>query len=599
MKQLFTLTMLCGALASQAQNISVTELGRYTDGREGACEITAYNAATKRIFITNAATDSIDIVDINDPAMPVALGGVDVTLYGGGINSIADLNNGYFAAAIEDTVKQDSGKIVFFNTNGTYVSHVKVGALPDMITMTKDGNKVLVANEGEPDADYVVDPEGSVSIIDISGGVTNLTQAHVTHINFTNAPTTIPGALKKPNTTWAVDLEPEYITTNSTSTIAAVVCQENNAVILIDLVNNSVLAYKGLGFKDHSLAGNGFDASNEDNGINIQNWNVKGAYQPDAITSFEIGGNTYFATANEGDARDYDGYSSEVRIKDLTLDPTAFPNAATLQSDAELGRLKTFTADMIGDTDGDGDVDELYSYGARSFSIWDATGSLVWDSGDAFEKYIEANHAAFFNCNDGKASKSDSRSDDKGPEPEAVTIGQIGTKTFAFIGLERQGGIMIYDVSVPTAPVFETFIHSFNTTTGVMTDIAPEGLVFVPASESHTNTNLLIASHEVSGTTTIYQINDLFSNINVVDGKNMDVRLYPNPTNDIINVEVTNNTTIDLTYTVTNMVGQVVLTGILNRSVASLNLVELPKGVYNLSLYNEAQLIKTERIVKF
>ena len=265
------------------------------------------------------------------------------------------------------------------------------------------------------------------------------------------------------------------------------------------------------------MPGNGFDASNQDNGINIQNWPVKGAYQPDAIDYYSVNNTSYLVTANEGDARDYDGYSAEVRMDDLTFDPTAFPNAATLQTNDNLGRLKTFTEDVIGDTDGDGDVDELYAYGARSFSIWDQDGNLVWDSGDDFEQYIAANHPTFFNCNDGLASEMDDRSDDKGPEPEAVTVGQIGNSYYAFIGLERQGGVMVYDVTDPTTPSFVNFIQTYDTTSGTMTDIAPEGLVFVPADESHNGENLLIVSSEVSGTVAIYELQDCISSTVVTD----------------------------------------------------------------------------------
>ena len=600
MKHLLLFSILILSTVAYAQNISVTQLGRYTDGRDAACEISAYNAATKRLFTTNAASYSIDIFDINNPATPTKIGGVDVSNYGGGVNSVVNLGNDYFAAAIEDTVKQDSGKVVFFDTDGTYITHVMAGALPDMITVSPDGQKILVANEGEPNDDYTVDPEGSITIIDISGGIANVTSSDVTHLNFNAAPTSIPGGLKKPGTTWAVDLEPEYIAINESSTVALVVCQENNVAIIVNLLNNSIVAYTGLGFKDHSVAGNGFDASNEDNGINIQNWNVKGVYQPDAIASFDANNATYFISANEGDARDYDGYSSETRIKDLVLDSATFAGMPNIQDDAMLGRLKTFTADMIGDTDNDGDVDELYSYGARSFSIWDQTGALVWDSGDAIEQYMAANHPSFFNCNSGLASKSDSRSDDKGAEPEAVTIGKIGNRIYAFIGLERQGGVLVYEVSNPSAPTFETFIHNFDTAMGTMVDISPEGLIFVPASESHTGTNLLIVSHEFSGTTTIYEIGDLLSNVNVLE-EATNVRIYPNPASDYINIEIDQSKAEVLQYVITNAVGQTVLTGSMNDSSLSLNISNLAKGVYGITLFNkeQSQLIKTTTIVKY
>lgn len=579
-----------------AQNLSATFVGRYTDGRDGACEISAYDATSQQLVTTNSAVDSIDLIDISMPSSPSKIGALAVSTYGGGVNSVVNLNNGYFAAAFEAPVKQDSGNISFFDWSGNFITSVKVGALPDMITVSPDGSKLLVACEGEPNDDYTIDPEGQIGIIDLNVGVSNLSQSDVTLLSFGNAPATIAGALKKPNTTWAADLEPEYIAVNQASTLAAVACQENNVLILVDLSADTILEYKGLGFKDHSTVGNGLDASNRDNGINIQNWAVKGAYQPDAIATYMVSGATYFVSANEGDARDYTGYSSETRIKDLVLDATAFPNAATLQGDATLGRLKTFTADMIGDTDGDGDVDELYSYGARSFSIWDANGNLVWDSGDDFEQYIAANYSSFFNCNDGLASEQDNRSDDKGPEPEAVTIGTIGNRSYAFIALERQGGIMVYDVSNPNSPNFELFINSYDVVNGTMIDIAPEGLVFVPATASHTGKNMLIVSNEVSGTTTIYEITDLLSNIAFVPSKSWSV--YPNPAQELLTINWKENQLIDVEYRLVNTVGQEVLSGTITTDQTVLSVQDLPAGVYHLQVMQAQQFQFVEKIIK-
>ena len=269
MKQLLPLSLLFLAQTIFAQTLSVSELGRYTDGNDGACEISAYDATTEQIFTTNSVMDAIDIVDVSNSTMPTLLSTIDITPYGGGINSVINLENGYIAAAIEDTIKQNPGKVVFFEANGgAYAGDITVGALPDMLVMTPDGNKILVANEGEPDDDYLIDPEGSISVINISNGIGSAT---VSTIDFSSAGT-ISGGLQKPNTTWAEDLEPEYIAVNDASTLAVVVCQENNVFVFIDLTTNTVQSYKGLGFKDHSIAGNGLDISNDDNGVNIGTW---------------------------------------------------------------------------------------------------------------------------------------------------------------------------------------------------------------------------------------------------------------------------------------------------------------------------------------
>jgi hypothetical protein len=571
------LLLLSGIISiSQAQKLTIQELGRYTDGRDAACEISTYHAASKQVFTTNAASGKIDRIDLSNPNQPELASSIDISAYGGGVNSVVMVPGGYLAAAIEADVKQENGKIVFFNSSGNYVTQITVGALPDMVTVTEDGKKILVANEGEPNDEYTVDAPGSVSIIDISNGIEGLTDSDVTNLTFENAPSYIAGSLRKPGTPYAIDLEPEYIACNKASTLAAVICQESNVFVFVDLTNNSIVNYKGLGFKDHSLPGNGFDASNKDDAINIQNWNVKGVYQPDAIASYTVNSKTYFLSANEGDGRDYDGYSSEIRIKDLTIDENNYTSDDL--SDDKLGRLKSFTPDVIGDSDNDGKTESIYSYGARSFSIWDSTGNLVWDSGDDFEQYIAANHSSFFNCDDGLADEKDGRSDDKGPEPEAITVGEIGNKYFAFIGLERQGGIMIYDITNPNQPVFENYIHTLQSD-GTMIDIAPEGLLFISAEESHTGKNMLIVSNEVSGTTTFYEVNETIISVNETAASSFS--FFPNPAQDVLTIK-TNNGGKALVQNATT--GQTVRTFTLNDTTETINIKTLEAGTYVLTI---------------
>ena len=599
MKKSLLLLSCTISIAASAQQISVTELGRYTDGRTTASEIATYDSSSKKIFVTNAVTDSIDIIDVTNPATPNRVGGIDISPYGSGVNSVVALKNGYIAAAIEATVLQDSGKIVFFTTAGAFAKQVTVGALPDMVTVTKDGKKVLVAGEGEPNSAYTNDPKGTIGIIDISGGIATLTQANVKLLTFDAAPASIPGTLHKPLTPWANDLEPEYIAVNETSTVAVVGCQEANLFVFVDLTADTIKSYKGLGFKDYNAAGNGIDASDKDSKINIKNYPVKGVYMPDAIASYTVAGNTYFVTANEGDGRDYSAYVNEARVKSLKLDATAFPDAATLQQDSVIGRLKVITKDVIGDTDGDGDVDELYSFGARSFTIWDQSGNLVWDSKNDFEKYFEKNHPTFFNCNEGKASAKDDRSDDKGPEPEAVATGKIGSKYYAFVGLERQGGIMIYDVTVPSAPVFETYINPYKAD-GTSTDAGVEGLVFVPAASSHTGKNLLIASHEVSGTTTIFQINDLIpSAIEEIKTMSNDFIIYPNPSQNKVTLSM-KFAVNDATVKVYNTIGQIVQSVIMNAQDMEMDINSLSNGVYFITITdkNGDKIVAPKRLLK-
>ncbi|NQU22054.1 MAG: bifunctional metallophosphatase/5'-nucleotidase, partial [Candidatus Nealsonbacteria bacterium] len=313
----------------------------------------------------------------------------------------------------------------------------------------------------------------------------------------------------------AEDVEPEYIAVSSDSLTAWVALQENNALAILDLTSGEFTSIEALGFKDHLLPGNELDASNKDDAVNIANWPVKGMYQPDGIAVYEADGETYVVTANEGDARDYDGFSEEARVKDLLLGGPIFAQFGRkdLQANENLGRLKVTTAAPSDQRGNNGCYHELYSYGTRSFSIFTAGGELVFDSGSDFETIMadpdRGGTAGFFNSSN-EESEFDARSDDKGPEPEAVVLGEIDGQTIAFVGLERQGGVMIYDITDPTAPVFQSYVNNRNfdadPETAEALDLGPEGLKFIPAGKSPSGNPLLVTANEISGTTTIFEI---------------------------------------------------------------------------------------------
>ncbi len=494
--------LIVGALNAPANAFSLTPIGTFATGifDESAAEIPAYDPISKSLFVTNGDSDQIDVIDLANPNSPTLKFSIPL---GGGVNSVAYSNN-IIAAAVEADMAQDPGFVKFFSTDGTFLNQVQVGALPDMLTFTPDGAKLLVANEGEPNDDYDNDPEGSVSIINISDF--SVTTAGFGKFNGTALDESI--RIFGPGATVAQDLEPEYITVSEDSKTAWVSLQENNAFGILDIVNGEFTELVGLGFKDHSLPGNGLDPSDRDGGANIGNFeNLFGLYQPDAIASYLVGDATYIVSANEGDARDYDGFQEEERIKDLILDPDAFPNADDLQEDEKLGRLTV--TNTLGDTDNDGDFDELYAFGSRSFSIWDEDGNLVFDSGDDFERITADLFPNNFNANNDE-NNFDSRSDNKGPEPEGITIGKIGDRTYAFIGLERIGGVMVYDISDPLNPIFEGYSNNrdFNgdPEAGTAGDLGPEGLLFIGSGDSPNGNPLLVVTNEVSGSTTIYSI---------------------------------------------------------------------------------------------
>ena len=300
-----------------------------------------------------------------------------------------------------------------------------------------------------------------------------------------------------PGQSASMDFEPEYIALAADDGTAFVSLQENNALAVIDLTGPySVRQLIALGSKDHGLLENALDPSNRDGGIHIAAWPVKGLFMPDGIAAYDPGlGRSFVLTANEGDARDED-----VRIGDVTLDETVFPDAATLQQDENLGRLNISSID--GNTDGDAAFEALYSYGARSFSIWDLTNGVYSDSNDDIARVTAQQTPTYFNANDGDPAEFDNRSDDKGAEPEAVIVGQLNGRYYAFVGLERAGGgVMVFDVTNPALPRFQSY------TPGAPDgDIALEGMVLIPAAESPSGDPLLATANEVSGTLAIYSL---------------------------------------------------------------------------------------------
>jgi Ca2+-binding RTX toxin-like protein len=581
-------------------------------------------------------------------------------------------------AIADDLWNQNQGEVQFFNAaTGAFLGKETVGNLPDMVTFSPDGTKVLTANEGEPNEDYSFDPEGSISIIDLTNGVEN---AQIQEATFTNINAQIEDLKAEgvrifgPHATVAQDLEPEYVTFSGDGQKAWVTLQENNAIAVVDIATATVESIKPLGFKDHSLPNNSLDVSDRDGGINIANWPIFGIYEPDTIASYTVDGQTYYVTANEGDARvrpsddgilagqdEGDIYNEEIRVGNASyiLDPVAFPQGAELKLSENLGRLTVtntlgqsdravFVSELSGDQEftpvettatgsslawiddngflqinltisnldfgnlngtplteitsdnvtllhihqgvrganggvvwnilGDSDTeitiaedgtatitsvwqentipktnqgedttfyfnvhtsgnpsgeirgqlmgevayDEIYAFGGRSFTIWDSNGNLVYDSGNDFEQITAAQFPSLFNSQ-GQTDNFDTRSDNKGPEPEGVTVGTIDGRTYAFVGLERIGGVMVYDVTNPTAPNFVEYKAG-------MEDVGPEGLTFISGENSPHGRPLLVVTNEESNTTSIFEINvpaPIVKNIAFIAGENSEISLDP------------------------------------------------------------------------
>lgn len=486
---------------------SITKIATLETSKEAGSEIVAFDKDSKKMFTTNGADNTLDITPINADGSIGSTTSIDLSTYGAGVQSVA-VANGKVAVAVGSADKvATKGKVVIFDTAGTLISQTVVGYLPDMVTFSEDGTKVIVANEGEPSAatGTYVDVAGTVGIVTVADADALENANGYAEVGFENAtltdatdgtPVRLGGT---PSNDKALDLEPEYITVSGT--YAYVTLQENNAVAKIDISTSTpvVIAVKSLGAKDYSEE-NLIDIEEEGYALLKNYAGLKGLYMPDSIASYTVDGKTYLVTANEGDGREYCSdvdpkcndpiFADEKKISKLDL-------ASSISADYENENDLKVMTDM-GDSDNNGVYENLYAFGARSFTIWDDEANVVFDSGDAFSKLTSRIMPNLFNQDDGEI---DGRSGNKGVEPEALTVGKIGTQTYAFIGFERQNAMVIYDITTPSAPKFVKFIN-----TQEDGDISPEGMKFVSADESPTSNALLLVAYEMSGSTAVYEI---------------------------------------------------------------------------------------------
>jgi 2',3'-cyclic-nucleotide 2'-phosphodiesterase (5'-nucleotidase family) len=488
----------------------------------GGAEIPAYDPASKRAF--TSSNSGIQVIDLTNPAAPTFISTIAPASLGvAGLtsNDVSSItmrkgtggNPNLLAAGIISSPKSALGYVVFLNpATGALLGSTQVGANPDHIAFSPDGTKLLVANEGELDAvnaaptviasDTTV---GSVSIISVPASITGVptslptTTADFTAYDSQAAALSAAGvrifAGGKPST----DFEPEYFAISADSTKAMVTLQEANAVATLDIATATFTSVVPLGKKNFATGRHDFSDADGAGGARLVNPTtgnpVYGLYMPDAVASYSASGQTYYITANEGDDRnDWLNPDETILLSNAAydLDDTVFPNEAALKSNAALGKLTVCNSPGLrGDTDNDGDIDEILSYGGRSFSILDSTGAIVWDSGDMIENIMASQFPANFD---------DGRSDNKGSEPEGVTIATLGARTYAFIGLERSHMTLMFDVTNPAAVTFAGGLAR----TG---DLNPEGLVVVSAGDSPTGKPLLLVASEVSQTLTVFELN--------------------------------------------------------------------------------------------
>ncbi|MBL9205932.1 MAG: choice-of-anchor I family protein [Opitutaceae bacterium] len=404
------------------------------------------------------------------------------------------------------------GKLAFFElTTGSLLRTVDVGFHPDAVRFTPDGRRAIVANEGEFSANQAQAP-GSVSVVNLSG-ITTATSLLV------NAPSVVTVDFKTglaPGVTLdavrinvanvaAADrylyIEPEFPAV--TNDKAYITLQENNAIATLDLSGlnaNTFTAISPLGTISQRI-----DASDRDPqnggvaGINIDDV-LPGLPMPDTIISFVQGGRRLLATANEGDARTDDGdiaRAGDANVVDTVQDGAGdLIFSGSLNASSGIGRLNISRFD--GNTDADALIEVPTMLGTRSFTLWDTAGNRVFDSGSMLEEFVRTNAPLTFNMNNGATSNIDTRSDDKGPEPEALAYGEINGRQYLFVGAERQNGIFQFDVTnlnrVEIVGYFN-IVDGTKVTTGTQY-VSPETLAFIPAAENPTGRPLLLVGYE-------------------------------------------------------------------------------------------------------
>lgn len=526
--------------------LNLTQIARYSAGQYnvdgGVMEIVAYNQATEWAYAINGQSGklaAIPLAGLTAGAHVEELTGTEIdvkalveaedsTFQYGDMTSVAiSPDSTTLAAALQAQGSNDAGRVALFTCEEdgslTLEALVETGAQPDMVTFAGDG-VVLTADEGEPREGYgenIADPKGSVTVVDVEAQES--TVVDFSAFDSQRDQLAEDGIVLKKGSAPSVDLEPEYIAVSGGK--AYVTLQENNAIAVLDIESQAFEGVYSAGFEDHSTTA--IDLDKKDDAYDPQTYeSLLGIRMPDGIAAFTVEGTTYLVTANEGDAREWGDedqgtfYLSEDE-RDFGEEGVTSPTGAITAENSGLeGKVVFFKTE-----DFDGlDPEKDYVFGGRSFTVFQATENgleEVFTSGDDFEALTAQYVPEYFNASNDNAVLDD-RSGKKGPEAESVTVGTVDGKTYAFVALERTGGVMAYDVTDPEAITFVNYVNTrdFGTTvegseeyedgeldkwvTGG--DVAPEGLLFLDAASSPNGEPLLLAACEVSGTVAVYQL---------------------------------------------------------------------------------------------
>ena len=520
---LLSVGLVPSALAAQDNTPALEKIAGYSTGYSdqegGVAEIVAYSQDNQKFYLVNGREQKLDIVSL--AGLTAGEEGQSLTLEQrldvsqmipgfafGDLTSVAvDPVHDRVAVAVQAEDYAAKGAILLLNYDGEYLAHYPAGVQPDNVTFSPDGRYVLSANEGEPRQGYEngTDPQGSVTIVDLAAETPAPNTVTFEAFDAQREALVAGNVILKQGRNPSTDLEPEYIAVDGDSTTAYVALQEANSIAVLDLASGQFTGVHSLGFKDHSQPGNELDANKEDKQAKLQNEAFMGVYMPDGIALYEAGGKTFLLTANEGDASEWEEYANITTVV-----------TGTVEEDGETTDVEVEVLDKT-KLDGLPAVEEgtHFTLGGRSFSLYEVTEdglTQVFDSGSDFESITAQAYPDHFNASN-KNNKLDSRSDAKGPEPESVTVNLVEGKPYAYVGLERIGGVMVYDLSDPAHPAFVEYVNTRDFTVDfpeagtdpAQGDVSVEGMCAVPASASPTGQALLLTANEVSGTVAVFQ----------------------------------------------------------------------------------------------
>ena len=507
-------------------SLDLTQEARYdagmTNADGGVMEIVDYNTVTGWAYAVNGQTgnltaiavkdmadsESVDLLDGNDiDVKSIVEANCEGFTYGDMTSVAVSADGTKLAAAVQAEGYADNGRVAVFTCNAdgtlTFEQAYETGVQPDMVTFTPDDSRILTANEGEPRegyADGAVDPAGSVTVITVADGTAVNVDFTAYDSNEERQKLVDAGIVMKKDTVPSEDLEPEYIAAGNDT--AYVTLQEANAIAVIDLGSLKVTGIYSAGYEDYSTTAVDIDKKDEAYNPAVYE-SLRGIRMPDGVALYSVDGVDYIVTANEGDSREWGDYLNEDE-RDFGDGQTSPTGKITAENSGLTGKVVFFDSS---DYDGlDSGLD--YVFGGRSFTVFRADESgltEIYDSGSDFEaktaEYIPEN----FNCSNDDKSLDD-RSGKKGPESESITVGTVGERTYAFIGLERVGGVMVYDITDPAETVYVNYINSRDFSEDIAGDDSPEGLCFIPAADSADGNAYLLAACEVSGTVAAYEL---------------------------------------------------------------------------------------------